>query len=105
MAVAHVRVIRPRAGKLQELMNAFARTKKFHERNGATVRVYEASTGPNTGALLHIVETPNWKAYGEYRTKIEADPEFRAAMTEIRNNRDPLADIVSSEVVEEISIG
>jgi hypothetical protein len=69
------------------------------------VRVYEPATGPNTGALLHIVETPNWKAYGEYRTKIEADPEFRAFMTEIRNSRDPIADIVSSEVVEEVPLG
>lgn len=105
MAIVHVRVVRPRTAKLAELMSAFTRTKKFHERNGATVRLLEPSTGPNVGALIHIVETPNWKAYGEYRTRIEADPEFRAVMTEIRTSRDPLADIVSSELLEEVSLG
>jgi hypothetical protein len=45
------------------------------------------------------------KAYGEYRTMIEAAPEFRAVMTEIHTSRDPLADLASSELLEEVSLG
>ncbi len=39
--------------------------------NGGRVRVFEPTTGPSVGACLHIVETSDWKAFGEYRTKLE----------------------------------
>ncbi len=104
MAIAQVRVIRPRPGRRPDLLNTLARGKRIHERCGGSVRIFESATGPNVGAFLHVVETSDWKAYGEYRTKLEADPEYRALMAEIQNNRDPAAEIVSAEVIEEVSL-
>ncbi len=105
MAVAQVRVIRPRAGHRQDVLNIGARAKRIHERCGGRVRMFEPATGPNVGAFLNVVETSDWKAYGEYRTKLGADPEYRALMAEVQSNRDPVADIVSAEVIEEVSLG
>jgi hypothetical protein len=105
MAIGQVRVIRPRPGHRQEILNTLTRTKRIHERCGSKVRLFEPATGPNVGAFLQVVETADWKAYGEYRAKVEADPEFRAVMTEIQNSRDPLADIVSAEVIAEVPLG
>ncbi|SRR6266851_2642404 len=105
MAIGQVRVIRPRPGRRPDLLGTLARGKKMHERCGGTVRIFEPATGPNVGAFLHVVETADWNAYGEYRTKLEADPEYRALMTEVQNSLDPAADIISAEVIEEVSLG
>jgi hypothetical protein len=104
MAIAQVRVIRPRPARRQDLLNTLTRTKRLHERCGGKVRLFEPATGPNVGAVLQVIETSDWKAYGDYRTKIQADPDFRAVMAEIQSNRDPVADIVSAEVIEEVSL-
>jgi hypothetical protein len=105
MPIGQVRVIRPRPGRRQDTFNLAARAKRIHERCGGKVRIFEPITGPNVGTLLQVVETSDWKAYAEYRTKLETDPEYRALLTEIQNNRDPSADIISAEVLEEVSLG
>jgi len=105
MAVAQVRVIRPTSGRRQDLLKTLGRGKRIHERCGGSLRIFEPTTGPNVGAFLHVVETANWKAYGEYRAKLGDDPEYRALMAEIQNSRDPAASVVSVEVIEEVSVG
>ncbi len=105
MAIGQVRVIRPRPGRRQDAINTATRAKRIHERCGGRVRIFEPTTGPNVGTYLQVVETADWRAYGEYRTKLQADPEYKALMAEIQNNRDPVAEIISAEVLEEVPLG
>ena len=79
--------------------------KKIHQRCGGSVRLYEPATGSNLGAFVQVIETADWKAFGEYRSKLAADTEFKALMAEIQNNKEPMAELVSVEVVEEIPLG
>jgi hypothetical protein len=58
MAISMIRIIRPRPGQREGLLSRFSRSKRMHERCGATVRLVAAQTGPNVGAFIHVIETP-----------------------------------------------
>jgi hypothetical protein len=50
------------------------------------------------------IENSNYKTYGEYAAKLEADPERRAFLSELAGEREPAADLVSSEMYVEQSV-
>jgi hypothetical protein len=99
--ILQVFVYRPRPGKLQSFMKNVARGSKIVNRDGGKVRQWNTATGGEPGTIAIGIETANYKAFGEYSAKLEADPEWRAFLAELESDREPAADLVSSALYEE----
>lgn len=99
--ILQVFVYRPRPGKLQSFMKNVARGSKIVNRDGGKVRQWNTATGGEPGTIAIGIETANYKAFGEYSAKLEADPEWRAFLAELEGDREPAADLVSSALYEE----
>ena len=99
--ILQVFVYRPRPGKLQSFMKNVARGSKIVNRDGGKVRQWNTATGGEPGTIAIGIETANYKAFGEYSAKLEADPEWRAFWAELESDREPAADLVSSALYEE----
>ena len=59
------------------------------------------ANGGEPGTIVVGIENANYKSYGEYAEKLEADPEWRAFLAEIEGAREPAADLVSSAMYVE----
>jgi hypothetical protein len=104
-AVAIVATWRIRPGRLQDFMAAVARATKIHTRLKGKVRVWNAQFGAEPGTVAYVVEFPDWKAFGEYGAKLEADPEWLALVAEFTADRDPTADLVHQGIGTEAPVG
>ena len=104
-AVAIVATWRVRPGRLQDFMAAVARSKKIHTRLKGNVRVWNSQFGAEPLTVGYVVEFPDWKAFGEYGAKLEADPEWQAMVAEFTANRDPVADLLHQGVGTEVPVG
>jgi hypothetical protein len=105
MAVAQIFVLRPRPGRLQDFMKHVARVDRIVSRNGGKMRVWNTESGGEPGTVGVVVETTDWRAFGEYNAKMEADPEWRAFLSEISSQRDPAADMVRTQISVELPVG
>ena len=92
MAVIQSTVFRVRPGGAQGFMANVATGKKILERLGAKVRVVNQLVGSNAPCTGVIVELADWKAYGEFSAKRDADSEWLAFIAKIVGNREPEAD-------------
>jgi hypothetical protein len=104
-AVASVNVWRPRPGRLQDFMAVVVRAKKIHERLRAKVRVWNSQWGGEPLSVGYVIELPDWRAVGEFAAKLEADPEWLALVAEFTSARDPVADLVRTQLSVEVPVG
>jgi hypothetical protein len=106
MAIAEVFTYSPRPGGSEQFLGLAKRADKILRALGATTRTLTSVAGgaaPN--AFVYLVETPNWKAYGELSAKLEADPDWRKFLADVTSNDKPAVDLVSSAVYAEIPLG
>jgi hypothetical protein len=103
--ILQVFVWRPRSGKLSQFMKNVARGTKIVNRAGGKVRLWNTATGGEPGTIVVGIENANYKTFGEYAAKLEADPEWRAFLAELEGEREPAADLVSSAMyVEQLAL-
>jgi hypothetical protein len=86
-------------------MKDVVRVDRIVSRNGGKMRVWNTESGGEPGTVGVVVETTDWRAFGEYSAKMEADPEWRAFIAEISSQRDPAADMVRTQISVELPIG
>jgi hypothetical protein len=82
-------------------MKNVAKGSKIVHRDGGKVRLWNTANGGEPGTIVVGIENANYKSYGEYAEKLEADPEWRAFLAEIEGAREPAADLVSSAMYVE----
>jgi hypothetical protein len=104
-AVAAIFVWRPRPGRLQDFMAVAARAKKIQHRLGAKVRFWNAQFGGEPQAIGVVTETADWKQHGEFAAKLETDSEWLALVAEWASMREPIADLIRSQVNVELPVG
>ncbi len=102
--ILQVFTYRPRPGQLSNFMKNVAKGSKIVHRDGGKVRLWNTANGGEAGTVLLGIENSNYKTYGEYAEKLEADPEWRAFMVELAGEREPAADLVSSALYVEQSV-
>jgi len=86
-------------------MKNVARAGKIVKRNGGAMRVWNSMYGGEPGTVGIVVETADWKAHGDYHAKLVADSEYQAFLAELNSARDPAADLLVTQVLEEVPIG
>lgn len=99
--ILQVFTYRPRPGQLAHFMKNVAKGSKIVNRDGGRVRLWNTACGGESGTIVVGIENSNYKTYGEYAAKLEADPEWRAFLAEIESEREPAADLVSSAMYVE----
>jgi len=106
MAIAQVFIYRPRPGGSEQFIALAKRADKILRGLGATTRTMGTVVGgPMSNGFIYVMETPNWKAFGELSTKIEADPDWKKFIAEVSSMEKPSVDSVSSAIYSEIPLG
>lgn len=105
MAIAEVFTYSPRPGGIEQFLGLAKRADKILRALGATTRTMTSVAGPAANAFMYVVETPNWKAYGELSAKLDTDPDWRQFLADVTSNDKPAVDLVSSAVYAEIPLG
>jgi len=82
-----------------------ATAKKIIERLGARVRVLNQVVGTNAPCTVFITETADWKAYGEFAAKLDADSQWQGFVAKFTSNRDPEADLIATGLSTEVPVG
>jgi len=100
--VSHAFAFRPRPGHLDAFLKELARINAFVKRAGGRMRAWNEVSGSNPGAIGVVIENDDWKGYGAYRSKLDADPEFQKLRAEISSRKDPLAEFLASAMSEEV---
>jgi len=78
MGIVHTFTWKMKPGRRREFLNELATTKTLIERLGARVRVLDRQMGHNAPCIVFIMESSDWKAFGELQEKMETDPELLA---------------------------
>jgi len=86
-------------------MKDVVRGTRIVTRDGGKLRQWNTATGGEPGTIALGIETANYKAFGEYSAKLEADPEWRAFLAELQGEREPAADLISSTMYVEQPVG
>ena len=105
MAIAQVFTYTPRPGATEQFLGIAKRADKIIRGLGGITRTHSAVAGANPNAFIYVIETPNWKAHGEFSTKLETDKDWQKLMAEVTSMDKPTADLVSSAVYSEIPLG
>jgi hypothetical protein len=106
MAILQTTMWRTRPGRVQDFMANVTTAKTILQRLGGRVRVVNQIVGSNAPSTIVIVESNDWKAYGELQAKMQADSEWQGFFTKaIGANRDPSADMVGTGLSVEVPIG
>ena len=62
--------------------------------------------GTDAPCTVVVVESADWKAYGELQSKLQTDSEWQAFIAKaILNNRDPDADLIGTSLGVDVPIG
>ena len=85
-------------------MKDVAQGTKIVNRDGGKVRIWNTANGGQPGTVVIGIETANFKNYGEYAGKLEADTEWRAFLAGIEGEREPAADLISTAMYVEQSV-
>jgi len=106
MAIAEVLTYRPRPGGTEQFIALAKRADKILRGLGATTRTLNTVVGgPSSNGFVYVIETPNWKAHGEFSAKLENDPDWKKFVAEVNSMDKPSADLVSSALYSEIPLG
>ncbi len=104
MAVAQVFQFRIVPGRNEEFTKNVAAAKQIHERLGGRVRVWTALVaGPNTGMVSYVIEHDDLAAYGDFGTKLAADPEWVEYLAKTLGRADPAGTLQSGTLANEIT--
>ncbi len=95
-AVSSVLFLKPLPGRLEALMRDIGRAEKIIKRAGGTLRAYNEVSGPNAGTIALVTEHSDWRDYGNYMAKIEADTDWQSFLAEINSTKSPNAERVAS---------
>ncbi len=101
-AVSSVLFLKPLPGRLEALMRDITRAEKIIKRVGGSVRAYNEVAGPNAGTIALVIEHSDWKDYGNYMAKIEADKDWQSFITEINSAKSPNAERVATGLNVEV---
>jgi hypothetical protein len=85
-------------------MKDIARADKIVTRCGGKLRVWNSFYGGEPNTVGAVIETADWKAHGDYHAKLIADPDYQALLAEITSRRDPSADLITTQVLEEVAV-
>jgi hypothetical protein len=105
MAVLQSNAFRVRPGKMQGFLANVATGKKILERLGAKVRVVNQLIGSLAPCTVVITELAEWKAYGEFCAKRDADSEWLAFVAKITSNQEPEVDQIATGLSVDVPIG
>lgn len=78
MAIVHAFTWKVKPGGRQEFQGEIATAKRMIERLGANVRVLDRQMGYNAPCIVFIMESSDWKAFGELQGKMQSDRELLA---------------------------
>jgi hypothetical protein len=101
--VSSVTSLRPRDGRVGETLENVKAIKRLVERAGGTLRVHRQQYGAQVRILVVVIEYKDWNGIA----KIRSDPEYLQLIDRIegpRSNANPAADVVGSDLYEELSI-
>ncbi len=106
MAVLATTVWKVRAGKAQDYLANVASAKKILERLGGRARLVNQAIGTNAPCFIFIIESADWKAYGELQTKMQTDSEWQGFFSKaISNNANPSADLIGTGLSTDVPLG
>ncbi len=106
MPVLGTSTFRVRPGMTQGFLANVTTAKKILERLGGRVRVVNRMVGTDAPCTVVVVESVDWKAYGELQSKLQTDSEWQAFIAKaILNNRDPDADLIGTSLGADVPIG
>lgn len=106
MAVLGTTVWRIRPGRTQDFLANVATAKRLLERLGGRVRAVNQVVGTNAPCTIVIVESADWKAYGELQAQMQTDSEWQSFFSKvIASNRDPSADLIATGLSADVPLG
>ena len=106
MAVVQRATWKVRPGKTQEFLANVATAKKILERLGAKVRVLNEVVGTDAPCTLVVIESPDWKAFGERLEKMQTDSEWQGFFAKAAlNNANPAADLIDTALSADAPLG
>jgi hypothetical protein len=106
MAVLQTTVWRIRPGKTPDFVANITTAKKIVTRLGAEARLLTQAVGTNAPCSIFIIQTADWKAYGELQTKMAADSEWQGFFQKVvATNQNPAADLIGTGLSVEVPLG
>jgi len=91
---------------MQEFLGNVATAKKILERLGARVRVLNQVVGINSPCVLVVIESPDWKAFGERLEKMQSDTEWQQFFASaVLNNSNPAAELIDTALSADVPLG
>ncbi len=105
MAIAQVFLWQPRPGRLADFMAIAKKADKIIRGLGATTRTHNQASGGVPNGVLYVIETADWKAFGDLNTKLQTDKAWQALVAEVNSTNQPTGDMISSAVYSEIPLG
>jgi hypothetical protein len=106
MAVIQRATWKVHPGRMQEFLANVATAKKILERLGARVRVLNQVVGTNAPCTLVVIESPDWKAFGERLEKMQTDSEWQSFFAKVvLNNANPVADLIDTALSADVPLG
>ena len=100
--VSQVFIFKPRPGHLEAFIKDLGKLNTVVKRAGGKMRAWNENSGGNPGSIAVVVQHADWKAFGEYRSKFDSDPDFQKLRAEVLGRKDPLADLISTAMSEEV---
>jgi hypothetical protein len=92
-------------GKMQEFLANVTAAKKIIERHGGRVRLLAQRTGTNAPCHITVIESADWKAFGELQTRLDGDSEWQAFFQKILATKEPAADAIGTGLSVEVPVG
>lgn len=106
MAVLGTTIWKIHPGKMQDFLTNVTTAKKIFSRLGAQVRLLTQMVGSNAPCSILVVESSDWKAYGELQAKLQSDSEWQSFFQKaIATNRDPAAEMIGTGLSVEVPVG
>ena len=106
MAVVQRGTWKVRPGKTQEFLANVSTAKKILERLGARVRVLNQLVGANSPCVVVVIESPDWKAFGERLEKMQTDSEWQGFFAKaVASNSNPPADLIDTALSADLPLG
>lgn len=102
MAVATISSWKPTPGRRKEFIERLAGARKFHEKYGGRVRIWNHNVaGDSVGTIEYWIEHADYEAYGRFSEALANDPEYHQwfhAFTE----EDPSGRVVATRLVQDL---
>ena len=104
MAISQVFVWHPRPGRIADFMAIVRKADKIFRGLGATTRTLNRVFGGVPGSVVYVVETADWRAFGDFNAKLQADKAWLALIGDVNSTEKTAGDLLSSAVYSEIPL-